>query len=73
MKIGNVTEVIEVHVVRGMKTQPQLGLDSASYFKLSLDLSTLTLTQQDTSTTCNPKPLNQHQRMNDNMRTPYTQ
>lgn len=45
VKIEHVTKFLEVHVLQGMKTQLLLGRYSLLYFNLSLDLTTLTLSQ----------------------------
>lgn len=45
LQIGNVTKKVYVHVLRGMRTQLILGLDSASYFNLSVNLESKSVTQ----------------------------
>lgn len=48
LKIGDTAREVEVHVLRGMKAEFLLGLDNASDFNLSLNLSTLKLNPNTT-------------------------
>lgn len=47
LQTGNITRQIQAHVLKGMKNNLLLGMDSACLFNLSLDLDTSTLRQGD--------------------------
>ena len=49
LKIGKITKDIEVHIMKGMKEQLLLGLDTAEHFKLTVDLKNRSVSQEHPS------------------------